>query len=225
MRSDGTFEPASRREQIVIALREAIVRGDIPPGAQLKQDDLKDYFRSSPAPVREALRQLESEGLVEHYLNRGAFVSAVSAEELLAVLLPVRLIVERYALRKAASHLTDELVTQLRHQITLMEEGAEKRDVAAINEADVRFHELVVTASGSFHTIQLWKSVLPRIRVQFYQLAPRHQNLREIAAEHESLLQCLMVGDRQALDAAVQQHIVETSTALLPPGESTATRS
>jgi len=217
MRSGEVFEPASRREQIVVALREAIIRGDIPPGAQLKQDDLKDYFRSSPAPVREALRQLESEGLVEHYLNRGAFVSEVSAEELMAVLLPVRLVVERYALRKTASHLTDELVAQLTQQITLMQQGAKKGDIAAINEADVRFHELTVLASDSFHTIQLWKSVLPRIRAQFYQLAPRHQSLREIAAEHESLLQCLTAGDGQALDAALQQHIVETSSALLPP--------
>lgn len=222
MRHDGSLGPASRREQIAVALREAIVRGDIPPGAQLKQDELKGYFRSSPAPVREALRQLESEGLVEHYLNRGAFVSAVSTEELMEVLLPVRLIIERYSFRKVAAHLTDELVAQLRHQVMLMEEGADKHDVAAINEADVRFHELVVQASGSFHTVQLWKSVLPRIRVQFYLLAPRHQNLREIAAEHEALLQCLTAGDREALDATVQQHIIETLSPLLRSGEPTA---
>lgn len=215
--SDGSLEPVSRRGQIVSALREAIVRGDIPPGTQLKQDELSVHFRSSPAPVREALRQLESEGLVEHYPNRGVFVSEVSEEELFAVLLPVRLLVEEYAMRRTSEHLSPELLAQLEEQVVQMERGAIRRDLPAINEADVRFHELTVAASGSYHTIQLWRSVLPRIRVQFYRLAPRHRNLKDIAAEHRALLECLTSGDQRAIEAALREHIVGTSSSLLGP--------
>jgi DNA-binding GntR family transcriptional regulator len=164
--------------------------------------------------LREAMRQLESEGLVTLHPNRGVFVADLPTEELFGVLLPVRLVVERYAVTKAVGRLTNEDFAELEHLIQIMEEGARKGDIEAINEADLRFHELTVTASGAAHATQLWRSVFPRIRAQIYRYAPLHEALTEIPAEHQELLSALRSSDATAIATALENHIVGTSRML-----------
>ncbi|WP_051265644.1 GntR family transcriptional regulator [Nakamurella lactea] len=207
--------PVSSRRAIITQIREAIISGQIPAGQQLKQDELSALFGVSPAPVRETLRQLESEGLVEHFPNRGVFVVGVSDEEALRVLLPIRLLLETFAAHQVVSRLDDELIEELQRQIEVMDAGADTGDIAMLNEADARFHELLVEASGSPHTIQLWRSVLPRIRLQFYRLVPRHPDLHDVTREHQTLLEVLRGGDPVAIDDELRVHIVETSAALI----------
>ena len=75
-------------------LREAIVSGKLKPGTQLKQNEVGKKFECSPGPVREAMRDLESEGLIEHFPNRGVFVTKITKEEYLEMLLPARVVLE-----------------------------------------------------------------------------------------------------------------------------------
>lgn len=206
---------ASLGQSIANSLREAIVSGTIAPGQQLKQDALSADFSVSPAPVREALRQLESEGLVEHYPNRGVFVTDVPEEEALKLLFPIRLLVENYAMQQTAEQLDPDLLAQLEAQIIVMEHGADVHDVALINAADVRFHELAVEASGSRHSIQLWHSILPRIRLQFARLTPRQADLHHVAEEHQELLRALQQGDAAELSSVLKEHITGISARLM----------
>ena len=217
-RTSGAMTVASGRSLIAASLREGIVSGAIAAGEQLKQDELSMYFGVSPGPIREALRQLESEGLVRHYPNRGAFVTDVSPEEVVAVLLPVRFLLEKYAFQIVQERLDEGLETRLQREVDTMQHGADIQDVAMINEADVRFHELVVESSGAYQTMQLWHSVLPRIRLQFYRLTPRHPHLDEVPVEHRDLLKALRSDDRQHLAEVLEDHIIGTSSSLLNRG-------
>ncbi len=212
----------SRSDQVAEVVRAAILSGELVPGFQLKQDELRAEFGVSPTPIREALRQLESEGLVTHYPNRGAFVASVSGDELLGVLLPVRLILERYAVTKALSEGGADLLEELGHVVTVMQEAAANGERGAVYEADVAFHELLVVSSGAPHTLQLWRAVQPRIRVLMYQLGPRHRTLDEIPAEHLELLEALKRNDPDQLDRVFESHIVWDSARWLKPGEAEA---
>ena len=87
------------------------------PGAQVKQNEVAEKFKCSPGPVREAMRDLESEGLLEHIPNRGVFVTSISNEEFLHMLLPVRLVMEQFALRNARAKFTPYVVKELQNQI------------------------------------------------------------------------------------------------------------
>jgi DNA-binding GntR family transcriptional regulator len=214
-RSSGSMTVTSGRSLIATSLREGIVSGAIAAGEQLKQDELSAYFGVSPGPIREALRQLESDGLVRHYPNRGAFVTDVSADEVVAVLLPVRFLLEKHAFQIVQQRMDHGLGARLQHEVETMQRGADTHDVAMINEADVRFHELVVESSEAYQTIQLWHSVLPRIRLQFYRLTPRHQHLDEVPLEHRELLDALNSGDPEHLAEVLQDHIIGTSSDLL----------
>lgn len=211
----GAVWPVSRRQQVVEAVRDAIISGQIVPGEQLKQDQLAAELGVSPAPIREALRQLESEGLVAHRPNRGVFVTEVSAEELHEVLLPVRRAVEVYAFIRSASLLTEADYAELERLIDVMDKAAAEVNLTALSEADQSFHELVIAAAEAPHTIQLWQSVHSRIRAQFYRMGPRYAGLDEIAELHRELLRVLRAGEPEAIRATLHQHIVVPSDVLV----------
>jgi DNA-binding GntR family transcriptional regulator len=212
---DGRRATRSIREQVADALREAIVSGSLRPGERLGQERLCSLYGVSPGPVREALRQLESEGLVEHFPNRGTFVLDVSEEELNRILIPVRLVLEKEAFKRTSEHLSARDIRTLKAYIADMEDGALGGDMGLINEADHRFHEYVVAASNLRHTRQLWHSISPRLRVQFARLAPRHQRLSDIANEHRTLLRALESGDSAVIEGALEEHISQSALDLL----------
>lgn len=202
-----TVSAVSRSAQVADIVRSAILSGELVPGEQLKQDDLRAEIGVSPTPIREALRRLESEGLVTHHPNRGVFVASVSAEELFEVLLPVRVTLERYAISRSLAERRAELLSALEEQLRLMERAAAASDRAAAYEADMAFHELFVEYSGAPHTTQLWRAVQPRVRVVLYQLGPRHP-LADIPGEHAELLEALRAGDDEQIAAVLERHIV-----------------
>jgi DNA-binding GntR family transcriptional regulator len=90
-----------------------------------------------------------------------------------------------------------------------MKMGAKENSVQIVNEADVKFHTITMEISATHQTLQLWKSVLSRIRLQFYRLGPI-PNLSLQAPEHELLLETLMTGDASVIDKALEKHIIST---------------
>jgi DNA-binding GntR family transcriptional regulator len=216
-----TLPPASRRQQLLDLLRDEIITGELRPGHQLKQDVLCAEFGVSPAPVREALRQLESEGLVVHRPNHGVFVAEITSEDLLGLLLPVRLAIESHAVPKAAAQLGADSLGELEAIIDTMRPAAAKGNLTLLNELDIRFHDLTVQMSGSAQALQLWRSVQPRIRAQIYRLAPRHADLAEIVLEHSELLDAIRAGDPGILRQLLEEHIIGSARQLLgiPAGQ------
>lgn len=214
----AALSTSSRRHQIADWLREQIVKGALPPGAQLKQDVLAAHLNTSPGPVREALRQLESEGLVHHIPNRGAFVATVSADELLGVLLPVRLAIEQFAVETVCAD--PAVLAELERLVALMDDAAGAGDLEQLNDLDVLFHETIVRAAKSEHAMQLWTSVQPRIRMQIYRLAKRHDTLFEIPEEHRALLEAIKNGSPDNRRSALDAHILASARELLAVADS-----
>jgi DNA-binding GntR family transcriptional regulator len=195
-----------RRERVLEALREAIVVGRYVDGDRLIEDRIARELETSRGPVREALRQLEHEGLVVSYPYRGAVVQGVSDEEVHEVLIPIRLTLERFSFTKAVERMEDADYAELAKEVWLMREAAPDGDLLRIVEADIRFHEFVLSCSGQPHTTQVWRSIAPRIRAYFFRYG-RESDLGRIAVEHEDLLTALRSGDHKVLMRAVEKHI------------------
>lgn len=205
----------SQRNHVAQVLRETIISGKLESGTQIKQDVISKKFHCSPGPVREALRDLESEGLVVHFPNRGVFVTEISNREFLEMLLPIRLILEKFALREAVAKFTPQVVDALKTQIGIMRQAAKTGDELLVNEADIKFHSITMEAAASDQTLQLWKSVLSRIRLQFYRIGPAPSVSRQ-AAHHQTLLDALLTGNAEEIDKALEIHIIGTvSTRLM----------
>jgi len=201
----STLSSPSRRVQVAEAIRDAIIGGQLEPGQRLTELDLAAQLGTSRAPIREALRELEREGLVISYPYRGTEVLGVSQEEIENVLVPVRLSLERYAFVKASQQLGEDDVERLQGFIDEMERSA--RDAAALADADVRFHETVIELSHQPHCLQLWRTLQPRVRAYFRRDAVYYEDPRVVADQHRILVDALRAGDEHTIDAAVVAHI------------------
>jgi DNA-binding GntR family transcriptional regulator len=200
-------KPASRvRERVVEALREEIMLGKLDDGERLIEDQLARRFETSRGPVREALRELEHEGLVVSYPYRGAVVLGVSDEEVQHVLIPIRLTLERYCFLKALERMTDADFAELAKEVWLMGESARADDLMGAVEADIRFHEFVLAHSAQQHSAQLWGAIAPRIRAYFFRYG-RVSDLARIAREHTELLAAMQTREQAVWTRALEQHI------------------
>jgi DNA-binding GntR family transcriptional regulator len=205
---------ASRREQVAQTLRRAIVAGRLQPGDRLLEVELAQRLGTSRAPVREALRQLEQEGLVATRPYKGTEVLGVTQEEIEEVLVPLRVTLERFAFRKALARLTAADLTQLDRLVATMRYAGQAGDADALADADIRFHELVIERSGQPHSLQLWRTIEPRVRAHFRRDAPRHVDPQEVAGQHQELLDAIRAGEEGAVIEAIERHIRQFVTAV-----------
>jgi DNA-binding GntR family transcriptional regulator len=201
------LEPASLRRRASDALRSAIVEGRLRPGDRLKEVELAEQLGISRAPVREALRQLEHEGLVASLPYRATEVLGVSQEEVAEVLVPIRLTIESFAFRKAMPLLTEDDFEALAGIVQRMRAAGARGDLEQLAEDDVRFHELVIERSAQPHCLQIWRSIEPRVRAYFRRDAPAHPRADELAEEHQELLDALAAGDEAQLIETLTRHI------------------
>jgi DNA-binding GntR family transcriptional regulator len=201
------LEPASLRRRASDALRAAIVEGRLRPGDRLKEVELAAQLGISRAPVREALRQLEHEGLVASLPYRATEVLGVSQEEIAEVLVPIRLTIESFAFRKAMPLITASDFEALGQIVERMRAAGEEGDLDALAEDDVRFHEIVIERSGQPHCLQIWRSIEPRVRAYFRRDAPAHPRADELADEHQELLDALAAGQEAELIETLTGHI------------------
>jgi DNA-binding GntR family transcriptional regulator len=209
MTADGLPRVAndSRRERVANALRDAIASGQFPAGHRLVETDLAHQLGTSRGPVREALRQLEQEGLVASQPYRWTEVVGVSQDEIEQVLVPIRLIIERFAFERALPLLDESDYAHLQALVDEMNAAANSQDYDRQADADIRFHEHVITRSGQPHCLQIWRAIQTRVRAYFRRDAPAYSSHHEIAAQHEHLLDVLRSGDPAALVTAVEEHI------------------
>lgn len=197
----------SRREHVAEILRDAITSGQLLPGHRLTEADLSAQLGTSRAPVREALRQLEQEGLVISYPYRGTEVLGVSQEEIEQVLVPIRITLERFAFAKAMHLLSDDDFAHLEALTDGMTDAAEAADTMRLADEDVRFHEAVILLSGQQHCLQVWRTIQPRVRAYFRRDASYYEDPTVVAQQHRDLIAALRTGDAELVDRAIVAHI------------------
>ena len=214
----GAGKGGPRGQQVVEILRSKIVAGRYEPGDRLIEAALSIELGTSRGPVREALHQLESEGLVMSFPYRGAVVLGVSDEEVQEVLIPIRLTLERYSFLHALDRMTDADFAELGKQIWMMEQAADAGDLLKLVEADLRFHDVVISSSGQTHTVQIWRTIWPRIRAYFFRYG-RGKSLGTMVDEHRELLAAMQSRDPDLVLEVLDRHIAVPSPL---PAERTA---
>lgn len=202
--------PDSRRSHLARALRDAIVRGELKPGERIVERDISARTGISRGPLREALRQLEQEGLVVSVPYQGTYVAGISQREIDEMLLPIRLVLERFAFRAAPEALGEDDYAGLEALVDEMRRAAASGDLAALVETDLRFHELVVARAGH-QCLRVWRSIAPRVGAYFSRDGARHESLDEVVQEHVDLLAAMRSGDPDAILDELDRHILITN--------------
>jgi DNA-binding GntR family transcriptional regulator len=199
--------PASRR--VADHLRAAILGGEIGPGERVRQEDVAQQLGASRLPVREALRLLEAEGLVEHEANKGARVPRLGMHEV-DVMYRMRERLEPLALAESIPHLDDADLRRLEElQQEIERHGA---DVARFLELDREFHLLTYRGCRieqlTGMVVRLWNAT-QHYRRAFMQLTGPGR-LWVVNAEHRLLLDAVERRDEVDAGRFIAGHIRRT---------------
>lgn len=187
---------ASLSDAALQCIREAILSGKLKPGQRILEGRIAAELGISRAPVREALRQLQSEGLLVSFPHRGTYVAQFSAQDAYEV----------YSLRAALEGLAASLVAEkpdarilaaLRACVEAMREHAERGEVEKMIEADLRFHETLCHATGHSRLIAVWTSMSTQVRAFVSISARLYLTPQEIVARHQAVLQAIANGQAQ----------------------------
>lgn len=192
--------------QIFDKVREDILSGVYAQGEELKEATLGARLGVSRTPVREALRQLELEGLVEIIPNRGARVTGISRKDVTDIY-QMRLRMEGLAARWAAEHMTEEEMAELEEVVLLSEFhlNHEKHDQVA--RLDGRFHEVIYHASSSRmleHVMTDFHHYVKKARVTSVKSRRRAE---ESVTEHKDILEAIKRRDGDLAEKLASEHI------------------
>lgn len=194
-------------DRVVAQLREGVMNGTMPPGQRLVEADLTRDYRISRGPVREALRRLSAEGLVELVPNRGAVVRRLSYRETIE-LFEIRLPLECQAARLATAAIDhDDNRAWFDAAITPIWSEAPRRYGAAYHEENRAFHEAVFAICGNRQLADLCRRLqLPLIMLQLSGVMTPAMYADSVA-EHREIARCILAGDGDGAAAAVAQHL------------------
>jgi DNA-binding GntR family transcriptional regulator len=197
------------RSQVRDLLIERIVEGYYKPGARLVETKIARELGVSQAPVREALRDLESVGVVETTAFRGARVRNPSREELLEAY-PVRAALESLAAFEAAPRITEDQLDKLEGLILEMEQAGAEGNAHKQAIANAQFHGLIVEAAQNSTLLRLWAFLEPWART-YLTAARAGVDLNELAVRHRKILGPLRARDSHAASDAMRDHLLEAA--------------
>ncbi len=191
-------------DRIRRALADRIIAGTLAPGARLVEMQIAKEFRTSQAPVREALRELEVLRLVESEPYRGTKVRQVNDREM-AEAYAVRAVLEQAAAEAAAPSLAGDRASRLRGSLMELHEVARLGDREGYVRHDIAFHRGIVEAAGNRILLQTWESLGFETRVRI--MIGRHDpDLVRLAGVHDPILAALDVGDGVRAGLLLRQH-------------------
>lgn len=196
-------------------LRAAILDGVYGPGARLGEAELAEVTGTSRTPVREALRRLQVEGLVEVLSHRGARVTQWSRDDLEEIY-DLRAMLEAFAAQRAASRIAPEQLDELTDLCERMEAliGA-TTDFDKLAELNSEFHGIVRDAAQSTRLVGMLNAVvqLPLVMTTFHRYSPT--DLRRSAAHHRELVDALRAGDETWAGSVLRSHVAAAKSVLL----------
>lgn len=186
-------QSANLGTQVAQRLRRMILRRDLKDGTRLVEENLAAQFGVSRGPIRDALAQLEREGLVRVH-RRGVYVTGLSPEAI-GQLYDVRKALELLAISEASSRATQEQFGAMRACVDRMRAAAQDDDHAAFADADVDFHGLLFTLSPNRWLRDVWNQYLPILATILQSAVGQDQHLHNSAEDHHELLQLITSRD------------------------------
>ena len=188
-------------------IEHAILRGDLAPGAKLNEATLAEGMGVSRGPVREALRMLETAGLVQQEKNRGAFVRDIALAEALEIY-DLRAMMEEAVGRTLAGTVTAAQLKTLRGQVEAMRRASRAGDVDAYYMLNLEFHNQLVEFAGNRKLAETYRRLINELSLF------RRLNLADAAllppsaADHDAIVKAIESGDAERAGRALREHVL-----------------
>ena len=208
------LEKTSLREQALTALRKAITTGQLPPSTHLVETELSEALQISRGTLREAMRQLQQEGLISAGARGRLSVRHLDTKEIRDIF-NVRAALESLAARElAAQPDRAQTVTALRSAVDDMDTWAASNLEDRI-EADLRFHRTMCRLSGNETLLHQWSSLEGSIRMSIM-FAGMDRALKNMDVKrHSDIVDAIETGDTEKAAATVRDHMAGAATVLV----------
>jgi DNA-binding GntR family transcriptional regulator len=193
-------------ELIYEALRKSILRGEMPSGERLVEERLARSVGSSRTPVREALKRLEQENLIQRLSSGGYEVRRVDLQEVEEIF-EIRGLLEGYAASRATLRIKPDVLRELEEILSRSETSLQKGDVEEVIRLNTEFHDILYRASESprlFQIIQgLWDTFYRYRRVILQVKGMARRSLED----HKGMIDAMRRGDANGVERLVREHI------------------
>lgn len=196
---------SSAVDQVVAAVCEMILRGDLAPGTPLREAALADSAGVSRNTIRDAVRVLAREGLVKHTMNRGAIVTQLRERDIRDIF-RVRRALELQAI-EARPEATEEQVAALEGAVRDLRRAVEGGEQVAIVQADCRFHQRLVAFLGSARLDRFFEAIQGEMRLCLAIVDRVHEDENDLVDEHQELYELIAAGEIDRSTALLGAHL------------------
>ncbi len=206
MQKLGELERSTLSANIVEILRENIVRGDLAPGERLIEAELARQLGVSRGPLREALRVLETEGLLQNYPGRGSFVTRFSARDIREVY-SLRSVLEGEAMRRAAANCSADDLEKLQAILDAMFIAAKDGVPSEVINLDFQFHSLIWEIADHHLLKQTLQGITTQIRIFLAVQTHLYTDLQEGISDHKQIVEALQNQDGEGGARIMRTHL------------------
>lgn len=200
------IERSALYEQVAERLRKRIYDRELLPGQAIDEKELCDQFGISRTPLREALKVLHSESLVELIPRRGCFVKALDLDEM-RELFPVMAVLEGLCAREAVTHCTREEYDQLEHLHAQLEEHAARGDIDAYYEVNFQIHQLIQEMSRNRWLQRVTTDLRKILRLARHAQLTLDGRLQQSLREHVKIMEAFRRRDVEAVEETMKMHL------------------
>lgn len=193
----------SRKKEAYEYLLEAILSNTLPPGSPIIETEIAAILKTSRTPVREALKELESDGLVIQYPQKGTFVSEVSPHDVEEIF-SLRIMLEVFALQESYNKISKEELDKVESMFSSLGANSPREKYAL---ADITLHSLIVDKAGNYRLKQILKNLNGQIE-RFRRTAARGPTgVSKSRKEHMEIVQMLRRRDLRGCEESLKNHL------------------
>ncbi|MCM3714781.1 GntR family transcriptional regulator [Halalkalibacter oceani] len=196
-------------EQAYRQLRTDILTGKIKSGSKLIESALVDRFQISRTPLREALRQLQKEGLLVDDTSLGFQVIELNAQTYREIY-ETRLVLEKEATKLAVQNITDEQISQIEDVIQEAEALVNEANHLRIMEVNAKFHETIIQFCENNTLVQFWRRTLTLLALYRANVLEHSENIQDSHQEHKAILAAIKKRDVTKAIEEVEIHVIKS---------------
>ena len=218
----GRLKRQSLSSAVADALAKAIREGELRPGDRILEVNMSERLGVSRATLREAVKTLAADGLLEIRDDRGAYVRKLDSDEIAAMIV-MRATIESMAARLVAGRRSPSALAQIAQVAKRMEQEAKNGKSARWRQLDTVFHETIVKAADNPMLLKAWSNINVLLRLFMQRMNPAYDTSPEqVLKNHESFVEVLRSGSPDDAEALVRHIIIESGFRALqcapPPG-------
>ncbi len=199
------------KDQVVDHVYQLLLQGNLGPGDQIKESLLAEQMGISRAPIREAMKELIMNGLVDYRPQVGNFIPVLSPKQIIDSY-TTRGILEGYAVMETCDKFSAEEIEKLENLTSQMESYAHKKNQKMVVEAGGEFHDLLISKNDNVQLLEYTDRLSLKLHILFFKYWGKLYDPTEIARRHREIAESVKSRDLNLIEQVVRQHYVETGS-------------